>query len=143
MNDGRAHVRFVVVGFSLVGLSCLAAAGCGGGTGELAGTVTYQDKPLRQGTVLVAAGDGSTQSGVIRDDGSYTVTNVPAGPVKIAVTSPDPRSVKVARRKKDEKPPPPDTSKWFAIPEKYADPAKSELTTTVKSGRNPFNIDLK
>ena len=31
---------------------------------------------------------------------------------------------------------------WFAIPDKYGDPAKSELTAEVKSGQ-PLDIDLK
>ena len=43
----------------------------------------------------------------------------------------------------EKPPPPPDASKWFAIPEKYADYTKSELTTTIKTGPNTFNIELK
>jgi hypothetical protein len=118
-------------------------AGCGGRTGDLAGKVTFKDKALHQGTVSVAAADGSILNAVIQDDGSYSLAGVPVGEAKVGVNSPDPRSVKVAQRKKDEKAPPPDTSKWFPIPEKYADTRQSGLTTDVKPGKNPFDIDLK
>lgn len=128
----------IVLGVGLMGL-----AGCGGGTGDLSGTVTFNGKPVRVGTVAVAASDGSILSGVIQDNGTYSIPNVPSGEAKIAVHSPDPKTVKVAMRKKDEKPPPPDASKWVAIPEKYADHAQSELTTTIKTGPNTFPIDLK
>ena len=40
-------------------------------------------------------------------------------------------------------PAPPEVLKgWFAIPDKYGDPAKSELTMDVKPGQ-PFDLDLK
>ena len=38
---------------------------------------------------------------------------------------------------------PPDREKWVRLPEKYADPDQSGLTTTLKSGTNPFDIPLK
>ena len=133
--------RFGALG--VFGAVCLALAGCGAGTGELTGKVTYNDKTVCSGTVIIAAADGTSQTGPIQDDGTYTVTGIPAGTVKIGVNSPDPRSVKVAQRKKDEKPPPADGSGWLQLPPKYADPKDSGLTATVKSGKNDFSIELK
>ena len=128
---------------ALAGAALVLVAGCGGRTGDLAGKVTFKDKALHQGTVSVAAADGSILNAVIQDDGTYAVAGVPVGEAKVGVNSPDPRTVKTAQRKKDEKAPPPDTSRWFAIPEKYADARQSGLATDVKPGRNTFDIDLK
>ena len=117
--------------------------GCAGNTGVLTGRVTFQDKQLQQGTVLVASSRGSVHSGVIQSDGTYTIPGIPVGAAKIAVNCPDPREVKVIPRKKEEKVPAADISKWVAIPEKYADPEKSGLLIDIKPGTNTLQIDLK
>jgi hypothetical protein len=143
MNREWGSARWFALRLCVLGAACLALVGCSGGTGELAGTVTYKDKPIHQGTVTVSASDGTTQAGQIQEDGNYTVTGIPTGAVKIGVSSPDPRTLKVGQRKKDEPPPKADISKWTAIPDKYSDFNNSGLTTTVKSGKNPYNIDLK
>lgn len=143
MRDGSAATCWLIVRSCLLGAACLALAGCGGGIGDLSGTVTYNDQPLRVGTVTVAASDGSVKNGPIQDDGTYSIPGIPSGEAKVAVNSPDPRTLKVAQRKKNEPPPPPDTSKWVQISGKYADYKNSGLTTTVKSGKNMYNIELK
>jgi hypothetical protein len=117
--------------------------GCAGGTGDLKGSVTYQNKALRQGTVTVISQTGSAHSGMIQDDGTYTVVGVPIGPAKITVSSPDPRSLKIPQRMKDEKPPPPDLSRWTAIPDRYAAADQSGLVVEVKSGTVNYAIELK
>lgn len=122
----------------------MLATGCGGGTGELNGTVTYKGQPLHTGSVLVFGRDGIPHSGLIQDDGTFSVPGIPTGPVKIGVSSPDPREQRVAMRKKDQEiKPAPVMPKWIAIPDQFADPDKSDLTFTVKHGKNSFNIDLK
>lgn len=141
MTRGRLAARWIAA--LVLGTACAALAGCGAGTGELTGTVTYNSKPVRTGTVSVMADDGSLKSGTINDDGTYTVAGVPTGPVKVGVSSPDPRTIKVAQRKKSEPPPKADASMWFAIPPKYAEPKDSGLSTTVGGGKNDFPITLK
>jgi hypothetical protein len=77
------------------------------------------------------------------------VLGVPAGPVKIAVLSPEPLAPTAAagrgrRGDKGQQPPPPvDRSKWVKLPDKYADPLQSEVTTTVNPGTTTYNIELK
>jgi hypothetical protein len=136
----------------LVVVSYAAVAGCAGGTGTLTGTVTYQGKPVVFGAVTVQAADGSRRMGNIEPDGTYTVTNVPTGRVTIAVSSPEPPAPAPASApsrlaRPGYSPPPPapavDRSKWVKLPDQYADPVQSELTTTVSSGTNTFNIELK
>jgi hypothetical protein len=140
----------------LLRTTCLATAlmslivGCGGGTGELSGKVTYQGKVVTMGSVTVVGTDNVPRLSGIAEDGSYSVPEIPAGPVRISVSSPEP----------PKDPPPPTAgkkfegmsqasapsrtaSKWFKIPDQYAEVNTSGLTTDVKRGANNYNIDLK
>jgi hypothetical protein len=126
-----------------------AVTGCGRGSGTLTGKVTYQDQPVIYGTVMVRAADGTQWPGAIEPDGTYTVLNVPAGPVTIAIDSPQPQDPSAHKRSCREggQPPPSapaiDRSKWVKLPEKYLDPEKSGIATTVTSGTTTFDIELK
>ena len=78
----------------LAGASLLAFGGCGGAeTHELSGTVTSGGKPVTWGTVTVIGSDNQPRSAPIRPDGTYTVAGLPPGPVRVAVTSPNPQLV--------------------------------------------------
>jgi hypothetical protein len=136
-------------------LAALALTGCGEGTTDVSGKVTYKGKPVAFGSVVVIDSAGAPKSGSIQPDGTFRVDGVRRGAVKLAVSSPPPPGSEPARRPAggrdgdDDKvpvnvpPAPPEVIKsWFAIPDKYGDPAKSELTAEVKSGE-PLNIDLK
>src|SRR5262245_4428374 len=101
--------------------------GCGPASrGSMNGKVIYQGKPVCVGTVTVVSADNSAAFGSIEADGTYTVNQIVAGPVRIAVHSPQPpkeaQSVITETRSRPEKPkPPPGGVKWFAIPEQFAD----------------------
>jgi len=130
-------------------LFMLAVAGCGGGTGTLTGKVSYKGKPVVYGSVLVRCADGIQRAGNIELDGSYTVLNVPTGPVKIGVDSPEPPSAAdISHRgsrpgaKAAAAAPTVDRSKWVKLPDKYADPDQSGQATTVTVGTTPFDITL-
>jgi hypothetical protein len=129
----------------------------------VSGKVTYKGAPLKGGYVTLVTATGISRPGGISEDGSYTIDNVPTGPVKIAV---DTESIKprssagkggMAPPKKYGPPPgaeqpsapaykPPDPTagadRYVAIPQKYADPEKSGLTYTVKSGSQTHDIPL-
>ena len=143
----RVRVRWFAAPFCGLSVALLTLAGCGAGSGDLSGTVTYKDMALRQGTVVIAAADGSSLSGTIQDDGSYSVKNIPQGLAKIGVSSPDPKTVVVAQRKDKGAPKTQatagDNSTWVPIPPKYSDAPSSGLTFTIKSGDNKHNIELK
>jgi hypothetical protein len=144
MALSRACPRAVLAA-SAVGL---LLAGCGGGTGRLQGRVTFQGKPVVSGTVQVFAADGSVHVGEIGADGRYEVRGIPTGPARIAVNSAD-RNQKTSLEKIGQgsrakggearagNPP-----GWFPLDPKYADPAKSGITTAVAGGTNEFNIEL-
>jgi hypothetical protein len=130
-----------------------AVAGCAnGGKADVTGKVTHRGKPVIFGTVILQGPDGIAMTGAIQPDGTYLVQGVAAGPALVGVVSRDPavraRSSPGRKEKEDDAPPPPpsgpvlDRTKWFPLPEKYEDPARSGLTTTLKAGANTYDIDL-
>jgi hypothetical protein len=126
------------------GISCLLGplvalvTGCGAGTGDVTGTVSYQGKPVASGTVLIVGADSLPYYGSIQEDGTYTVPNVPLGLGKIAISCPQRVSAKgaeFAKRRSDPK-------KWFPLPEKYRDFAASGLTVNVAAGETMQDLEL-
>jgi hypothetical protein len=68
-------------------LASLVTAGCGNGTAQVSGTVSYLGEPLPDGTVVLLASDGQAYHAAIGPDGRFTITDVPPGEAKVAVTS--------------------------------------------------------
>jgi hypothetical protein len=120
----------------------LLAAGCGAGRGELKGKVTYQGKTVTSGSVLVLGQDGVPRSGLIREDGSYSVPDVRVGAVKIAVTRPEPAASSARPGKYGTRKPPPADPHWFPLPARYAEFETSGVTFTVEKGANEFDVVL-
>jgi hypothetical protein len=81
----KRALGIAAVAFGL--LAALATAGCGKGRGQVSGTVSYLGRPLPEGTVLLLASDGQAYDAPIGPDGHFTVTGVPPGEAKVAVTS--------------------------------------------------------
>jgi hypothetical protein len=133
----------------------LALTGCGEKTTDVTGKVTYKGKALVYGTVAVLDGGPAPKVGAIQPDGTFRVNGVRPGAHKVAVSSAAPPGSDAAKKSADRReadderttaavtPAPPEVLKgWFAIPDKYGDPTKSELTADVKVGQ-PLDIDLK
>src|SRR5690242_8111846 len=74
----------------LCAVGLLAVAGCGAGRGTVSGKVTYKGKPVVTGTVSVIGSDGIQYAAQITPQGTYSVPDVPAGPAKFTVSSPNP-----------------------------------------------------
>lgn len=150
---GKAGLSLTVV---TVGLMVLAAVGCGGGKTDAKGKVTYQGKTVVWGSVTLVDSTGQYHQGPIDLEGNYTIANVPAGKVKIAVTSPDPYAgagrpkpsgtfggkgqdgddprLKFKREPVAEQPKPA-PGKWFPLPDKVNDPTNSGLTGELSRGK--------
>jgi hypothetical protein len=77
-------------GLLALGLAVSLAAGCGGGTSKVHGKVTHAGKPVVWGSVTLVDSSGAYHQSLIDLNGNYEIANVPAGPVKIAVVSPNP-----------------------------------------------------
>jgi hypothetical protein len=138
----------------LVALGLLTLSGCGARTGDVTGKVTFGDKTVASGSVMIIASDSLAYHGVIDDEGNYTIAKVPVGQGKMAVFSPGPDAFKdlplppqfMAKGViKPVKPPPfrDDEKKWFSIPEKYQKFDESGLKVEVKSGVNKRDIPLE
>lgn len=88
------HLREIGLAvLAIVALLCgLAYVELPGGT-ELAGSVTSGGKPVVYGTVTVVASDNRVYTAPIGPDGTYRIKALPPGPVRVAVSSPNPKSV--------------------------------------------------
>jgi len=133
-------------------MSCIAA-GCGKSWGTISGKVNYQGKPLRGGSVTFVPANGmGGGTSRIAEDGSYSVSKVLAGPVKIVVetktSAPPPKMPGMQQVPKDApnyqgEDPERKPGRFIPIPERYADPTQTDLTYDVKAGPQEFNIELK
>jgi hypothetical protein len=96
------------------GLLALAVAGCGPGhgltLGRVQGKVTYKGEPVRYGTVffvpdLLKGTDGPSAMGIIKDDGTYTLSTDSGGDGalvghhKVGVVGLDPTPIQKASAK--------------------------------------------
>lgn len=149
----------------------LVLLGCGGNKsgGEISGTVTYQGKPLAEGTVAFHPVSGKETFGTqIEEDGSYRISNVPPGDMKVTVETgplgkiPD-VAVKRAQKmlksggkqytKEEIKNLDPrmrraaleniTPGRYLSLPPQYANPDQSGLTYTVTEGKQQHDIELK
>ena len=114
----------------------------------LEGTVTYgaEKVPLAQINVLGEKGQGI---GEVQEDGRYLVNSVPLGEVKIGVNTEAMRSQVIGQQmaqsykgpgsKGGSRAPAP---KFISLPAKYQEPDTSGITTTIKRGKNTFDIVL-
>jgi len=142
--------KYVAVALSMQGM---LLAGCGqyeyrlpetGAT--LEGTVTFGgDKvPMALISVLGEKGQGNGQ---VEDEGQYKVENVPLGEVKIGVNTEAMKSNFMSQQMAQSyKGPGAKGSgrvtglRFVSVPAKYQDPETSGIKTTVKAGKNTFDI---
>jgi hypothetical protein len=114
----------------------------------LEGTVTYggENVPMALISVLGEKGQGNGQ---IEEVGQYKVENVPLGAVKIGVNTEAMKSNFMSQQMAQSyKGPGAKGSgratglKFVSVPAKYQDPETSGVTTTIKRGKNAFDIVL-
>jgi hypothetical protein len=129
----------------LLGLAFLLA-GCGPGgirypeTGAtLEGTVTY-GKDAVGAALVVAKNDSGTATGFVEKDGRYRLQNVPLGEVQIAVNTAAGKGQAMGAMMAQSQGKAKGAPRIVDVPDKFADPAKSGLTTTISKGANTFNI---
>jgi hypothetical protein len=124
-------------------------AGCGGGSEGLAvvkGKVTYNGKPVPNGTVNFMPSDANkpSASGEIQPDGSYSlqtyVRNRPSegaviGEHKVVIVAMQDMAARLPEQRIPLPPP--------IVPVKYTSPATSDLKAEVEKKENTINFDLK
>jgi hypothetical protein len=136
----------------LVLAASLGVAGCNSSTGDVSGKVYFGDVVVKGGMVTFFCADGRGIPTEIREDGSYTVSQVPIGKAKVCV---DTSSLDPKRRKpytysppagRDKDPPgfsQPSPGVYVAIPGKYAAAATTDLTCEVAGGSQWYDIKMK
>jgi len=126
----------------LVGLAVLvvATAGCGGGKKKVTvtGTVTYKGQKLTGGMVKFVGTKGeSPAAAMIQKDGTYTMTDVDPGEMKVGFTV-TPQSAGRPGEKKGSAPKfTPDD-----LPEKYRDPEQSGLRYTITPETHQLDVKI-
>lgn len=137
------------IGMLAVGgvLAMMFATGCGPGnaSGRLAisGTVTFQGKPLDQGTIQIISLDPGKQaiSGGMIKDGKFSIAadkGLAPGKYRVRISSPEEGSGATPAMPGDPAP----VAKE-RIPPEYSGPeSKLEIEVT-KGGKNDFNLDIK
>jgi hypothetical protein len=154
---------------TLVVIVLLMGTGCGS-RGVVSGKVTYQGKSVPGGMVLFLHETKGAFSSPIKEDGTYQITNVPSGAVKVAVVPPSapvadkwrgpapseadlakaeegqpkdqPKISREALKEKMGVRPTAPKGKAVHIPDKYGNPDQSGQTYTVIAGPQTHDITL-
>ena len=116
--------------------AAVTVAGCSGPTQKITlhGTVTYKGERLHSGMVKFAGPGDAVTAAQIQSDGTFTITDVAPGEVKVAVVD-TPQGSRSSAPDKEKTPP-------VTLPAKYRDPEKSELKYTITSNTKELEIKL-
>jgi hypothetical protein len=144
--------------------------GCNKPSGSVSGKVTYNGKALKGGNVTFVGGAGQPSgSASIKEDGTYFIPKLAAGPYKVVVETESLRPPRAIRPKMGGGPPkgkgglpegveaPPGYSAsspadavaaknaklYTHIPEKYSAADTTDLSYEIKGGEQKYDIDLK
>jgi len=81
------HIRFRTLGASAAFLACIALlSGCSRPVGSVKGTVTFNGKPLKGGSVTFNNTEGGpSASATIGEDGSYSIPKLTGGEYKVCI----------------------------------------------------------
>jgi len=144
----------VAVGIAVL----LVVPGCGTPRARVHGTVKYQGKPLGGALITFYSADNATFSAPTRPDGTYQVTGVPQGTVRVSVQISGPVPVfgqkakmdvmkedlkykkklkEILKERKDTSAP------RINLPARYGNPETSELSFELKEPDQDYSIDLK
>lgn len=143
----------------LVGTLLVGCTRVGEQQAEVSGKVSYKGKPLPGGVITFAAPRGYTATAVISPEGTYKL-KAPVGEVQIGVDNRmldknSPKQKQAEKRSgagrlkmptevasKLEKGKQEVTGSYVFLPSRFADPTKSGLTYTVKTGAQTHDVEL-
>src|SRR5439155_9328579 len=106
----------------LVAVAVAAVAGCDKGVNKVTVhvTVSYNGQPVRSGILKFVGPEGSYSAASIQSDGTYIITDVVPGEIKVGVVEAPQGSGSSSGAKTPEPKVPP-----ISLPEKYRDPETS------------------
>ena len=133
-----------IMGTAVLPILASLLTGCHRGEvlGRVSGRVTFQGEPITEAVVIFRNEEkGVYMTANLDRDGTYLVEmaqgfGLPLGTYHVYL-SPPPQEASLGPALQPPKPV--DLSK---MPERYRNPATSELTLTVKQGQNRFDIDM-
>lgn len=123
-------------------LVCCFAVGCSqGGVKKqtIEGTVSYKGAPLKSGILRFVGASGAFATAPIREDGTFTVTDVAPGEVQVGIME-APQSGGASSDGKGKGGPAP---KAPPLPAKYKNPEQSGLKYTISEDTRKLDIELK
>lgn len=124
--------------FALAAVAALASLGCSGkGIKKVTvnGTVSHKGQKLQSGILKFVGPEGSYSAAEIQPDGTYIMTDVVPGEIKVAVVQ-GPQSSGDSSGKGPARPPTPQAE----ILAKYQDPETSGVTYTVTDSTSKLDI---
>lgn len=127
------------------GMTLALAVGCSPGPAALSGSVSLNGKPVALGVVTALGADNTPRAARIQTDGRYSITDLPPGPVRLAVESVDPATetqIQPGEPGAVEQPAA-EVTPWFPLPGNYANLETSPLQTELRSGENTFDLKLR
>jgi|SRR5579875_3896007 hypothetical protein len=108
---------------------------------RIKGTVSYQGKPLSSGVIRLHMANGRVAAARIRPDGSFEITDVIPGEVKVTIEE-DPAEIERRTMPLPQVPMKPAVMKSSVqVPAKYKDAKTSDLVFTLVPGQ-PLKVEL-
>jgi hypothetical protein len=126
----------------LLGLAAVVVVIVSGCTGKgkkvtINGTISYRGQPVPSGILRFVGPEGSHSAAVIQPDGTFIITDVVPGEVKVGVTQ-GPRGRGDSSGKGENKPKKP----LVLLPAKYLNPETSGVKYTIGSHTTTLNVEF-
>jgi len=152
---------------SVILFSAFAASlGCSSGgnpnaPARVSGKITYNNQPIKAGSIQFHTADGVAYPATISPDGTYSATDIPTGEMVVTVDTESLNPAKNAPKKSSQtdmrmkqmqemeqrRPPGADaggdpTANYIKLPSKYASAKTSPLKVTLSAGKQSKDITL-
>jgi hypothetical protein len=130
-----------LLGLVLAVLAVAAVAGCSSGTKKVTvnGTVTYKGQPVRSGILQFVGPEGSYSAAAVQSDGTFIITDVVPGEVKVGIMEAPQGSGSSSDDKARSAPKAPPVS----LPDKYRSPETSGLKYTITADTRELPIKIQ
>lgn len=146
MQRGTIRAQIIPIGaLALMGMFGCAKSSLPGPTGTVSGTVTYQEKPIPEGSAIVFVHNetGIVGTGVTSAAGDFQIrmregAQVLVGEYTVNVRPPGEPDPNIMEFKLDNVPP-----AWKLVPKRYWMSHTSAESFTVKEGHNTYDLVLK
>ena len=129
-------------------LTALAASGCSARKADVKGSVRFRNQPVTTASVSFYCENGEIHSSLLSTDGTYHLTQMPPGPVRVVVVShprvppalyTDRAPAALAPHSRQKTVP---NKPMSVVPPRYSRPDSSGLNFIVNPGEQVLDVDL-